>query len=138
MRKNVFLLAAFLCASSVHAAAPEVKRVEAVEMLDKAVMYSKKRVHFGISCRTAPEGEVTGLKQAKIGDTVFFGKISFRIGVIEAVSFSEDLLAKDGRVLVRKGDVQCAMAADEKALPYDQKRCDALWVFTSRCRVVSP
>ena len=61
-----------------------------------------------------------------------------QVGVIEAVSFSEDLRTKDGRVLAQKGDVQCAIAADEKALPYDKKRCDALWLFTSKCRVVSP
>ena len=86
--------------------------------------------------RTAPEGEIEWLKQVRIGDTVFLDKHSFKVGVIEAVSFSEDLRTKDGKVLAQKGDTQCAIAANEKALPYDKKRCDALWVFTPKCRVV--
>ncbi len=121
-------------------AAPEMKRqhVEAVEMLDKATMYSKTPRFLGVTCRTAPVGDVAGLKQVKIGDTLSLGNFSIKVGVIEAVSFSEDLVAKDGRVLVRKGEVQCAVAANERALPYEKRRCDALWVFTPRCRVIRP
>ena len=132
--------AAILAAPAALHAAPEMKRqhVQAVEMLDKATMYSKTPRFLGVTCRTAPVGEVAGLKQVKVGDTVSLGDFSIKVGVIEAVSFSEDLVAKDGQVLVRKGEVQCAVAANERALPYDQRRCDALWVFASRCRIVNP
>lgn len=121
-------------------AAPQMTRrhVAAVELLEKATMYSKTPMFLGISCRTAPIGEIAGLKQVRVGDTVSVGKTSIKVGVVEAVSFSEDLVAKDGRVLVRKGELQCAIAANERALPYDQKRCNALWVFASRCRIVDP
>ncbi len=138
MKKLLSILAAFLSVSVAHAASPTMTRVEAVELLDKATLYAKKPLYLGVSCRTAPEGEIEWLKQVRIGDTVFLGKHSFKVGVIEAVSFSEDLRTKDGKVLAQKGDTQCAIAANEKALPYDKKRCDALWVFTPKCRVVSP
>ena len=138
MKNFLSVLAAALCASAAHAVNPAMARVEAVELLDKATMYAKTPLYLGVSCRTAPEGEIGWLKQVKLGDTVFLGKHSFKVGVIEAVSFSEDLRTKDGRVLAHKGDTQCAIAANEKALPYDKKRCDALWVFTPKCRVLSP
>ena len=56
--------------------------------------------------------------------------------MIEAVSFSEDLKTNSGKVLAQKGDTQCVLAADEKALPYEEKRCDALWMFVPKCRVI--
>lgn len=104
----------------------------AIEALDKATMYSRQKVYLGVSCRTAPEGDVEWLKQAKIGDTVFLGKHSFKVGIIETVAFSEDLKTKGGKLLAAKGDTQCVLAANEQSLPYDQKRCDGLWVFNSQ------
>ncbi len=137
--KWFFLLTGlFATAHAALAAGPTMTRVTAIEALDKATMYSRQKVYLGVSCRTAPEGDVEWLKQAKIGDTVFLGKNSFKVGIIETVAFSEDLKTKGGKLLAAKGDTQCVLAANEQSLPYDQKRCDGLWVFIPKCRVTDP
>lgn len=125
-----------LAATPAHAAGPTPQRVTAIEILDKATLYRKSSAYLGFSCRTAPEGDIEWLKKARLGDSVFLGKHSFKAGVIEAITFTEDLRTKDGRVLAAKGDTQCVLAADERALPYDEKRCDGMWVFIPKCRVV--
>lgn len=135
--KQIFLLAALLAAiSPTQAANPVTARVKAIEALDKATLYSKKSAYLGFSCKTAPEGNIEWLKQARLGDTVFLGKFSFKLGVIESVVFTEDLRTKDGKVLVAKGTTQCVLAESERSLPYDEKRCDGLWVFIPQCRVL--
>ena len=134
--RHLLLLAAVFATANALAAGPVMTRVTAIEALDKATMYSQERAYLGFSCRTAPEGEIEWLKQAKIGDAVFLGKHSFKVGLIEAVAFSEDLKTKDGKVLAAKGDTQCVLAANEQSLPYDKKRCDGRWVFIPKCRVV--
>ena len=125
-----------LLTPSALAAGPTPQRVTAIEILDKATLYRKSSAYLGFSCRTAPEGDIDWLKKARLGDSVFLGKHSFKAGVIEAITFTEDLRTKDGRVLAAKGDTQCVLAADERALPYDEKRCDGMWVFIPKCRVV--
>ena len=130
------LLSLFIGTPSALAAAPVTKRVNAIEAMEKATLYSKKSAYLGFSCKTAPEGDITWLKQARLGDSVFLGKFSFKIGVIESVTFAEDLRTKDGKVLVAKGSTQCVLAENERALPYDEKRCDGLWVFIPQCRVI--
>lgn len=133
------VLAALLTASSAAlAASPTPTRVNAIDALDKATLYSRQKAYLGFSCRTAPEGEIEWLKKARLGDTVFLGKHSFKVGVIEAITFPDDLRTKDGKVLAAKGDTQCVLAANAQALPYDEKRCDGLWVFIPKCRVVEP
>ena len=136
--KLILLLALFVTANAAIAASPTMTRVTSMEALDKATMYSRKSVYLGVSCRTSPEGEVEWLKQAKIGDTVFLGKHSFKVGIIETVTFSEDLKTTDGKLLAAKGDTQCVLAANEQSLPYDKKRCDGLWVFIPKCRITQP
>ena len=39
-------------------------------------------------------------------------------------------------VLAQKGDTQCVLAANEKSLPYDKKRCDEVWMFIPKCKVI--
>ena len=136
MKKYFSLCVSLVVCQAVFAAEPVKTKVRAIDVLDKATMYSKTKVYLGVSCRTAPEGDMPSLKQVRLGDTVFVGKHSFKVGVIEAVSFSEDLKTSNGKVLAQKGETQCVLAADEKALPYEEKRCDALWMFVPKCRVI--
>lgn len=136
MKKILLFVASLSIAALAHAEAPVRKKVSAVEVLDKATMYSKTKIYLGFSCRTAPEGDMPALKQVKLGDSVFVGKYSFKVGVIEAVTFSEELKTTTGVVLAQKGDTQCVLAPDEKSLPYDKKRCDEVWMFIAKCRVV--
>ncbi|SDH63577.1 hypothetical protein [Propionivibrio dicarboxylicus] len=134
--RSIILTAGPFAAMAALAAGPTPQRVTAIEALDKATLYRKSNAYLGFSCRTAPEGDIEWLKKARLGDSVFLGKHSFKAGVIEAITFTEDLRTKDGRVLAAKGDTQCVLAADERALPYDEKRCDGMWVFIPKCRVV--
>ena len=136
MKRILCVMALLMATSPAFAEAPTRKFVTAIEVRDKATMYAKHRVHLGFSCRTGPEGEMPNLKQARLGDTVFVGKYSFKVGVIEAITFSEDLKTTSGVVLAQKGDTQCVLAANEKSLPYDKKRCDEVWMFIPKCKVI--
>jgi hypothetical protein len=95
-------------------------------------LYRHENILLGLSCKSGPVGQLTGLKTISIGDTIKHDKYSFRVGIIEVSKFNEDA-SWSGKTIAKKGDVVCVVAGSEGTLPSD-KDCDALWLRIANCR----
>lgn len=98
----------------------------------EATLFSHESVLLGLSCKSGPIGKFSGLSTVSIGDTLTHGKYSIRVGLIQVSKFNKDL-DLGGGMIVKKGDVDCVLAASRRALPTEDD-CDALWVRIVNCR----
>lgn len=99
-----------------------------------ATLFSHERVLLGLSCKSGPIAKMSGLSTVNIGDTLTHGKYSFRVGIIEVSRHKKDVRS-GGTTYARAGDVICVVAANRRALPYDDD-CDALWVRITNCQPI--
>ena len=100
-----------------------------------ATLYSHESVFLGLSCKSGPVGELSGLYTISIGDTIKFDKYSFHVGIIKVSKFNEDL-SWGGKTIAEKGDVVCVVAANKDSLPNDDDDCDALWLRITNCKPI--
>ncbi|HTN27910.1 MAG TPA: hypothetical protein VL180_09000 [Burkholderiales bacterium] len=98
-----------------------------------AVMYLHEQV--GPSCKSGQVGKLTGLSEVRLGDTVKQGNHSIQVGIIEVTKHNSDMTMGD-KTLAKKGDIECVLAANSTMLPYDDKKCRALWVRITNCQPV--
>lgn len=100
----------------------------------EATLFSHERVLLGLSCKSGPIAKISGLSTVNIGDTLTHGKYSFRVGIIEVSRHKKDVRS-GGTTYARAGDVICVLAANRRALPYEDD-CDALWVRIVNCQPI--
>ena len=100
----------------------------------EATLFSHERVLLGLSCKSGPIAKMPGLSTVSIGDTLAHGKYSFHVGIIEVSRYKKDVRS-GGTTFARAGDVICVLAANRRALPFEDD-CDALWVRIVNCQPI--
>ena len=132
--RRLHLLAVFIAASAIASGSTIAQETSLAKRIDAsrgdAVMYLHEQV--GISCKSGPVGKPS-LSEVRLGDTLKQGNYSFKVGIIEVTKHTSDMRMGD-KTLAKKGDIECVLAADRSKLPYDDKKCQALWVRIINCR----
>ena len=96
-------------------------------------LFSHESFFLGVSCISGPVGEIQGIRELKIGDTIRSDSYSLKVGVIEATLYLKDVFWK-GEIKARAGEVECVAAENHGKFPYDDD-CDALWARIKPCYV---
>ena len=113
----------------------EVRQVEKIIIQNgEAKLLQHESIMFGLSCKSGPIAQINDLTTLKINDEFKYQDLSFRIGLIQATTFNEDMIY-NGKILGLKGQTTCAVAEDESQLPYEDD-CSALWLAVQDCIVV--
>lgn len=136
LRQRICCALLFLFATD-HVLAQDVETYTATSInasQGDATLFSHERVLLGLSCKSGPISKITGLSTVSIGDTLTHGKYSFRVGIIEVSRHKKDVRS-GGTTYARAGDVICVVAANRRALPYEDD-CDALWVRITNCQPI--
>ena len=83
--KKIYLLLLLCIMFAVYAWAFDLERYLANRIdvsKSEVTLYTHKKVLFGLSCSSGPDGQLTGLETISVGDVISYKNYSFQVGLI--------------------------------------------------------